>query len=116
MLQLRPVQMEILGRVTLKSGLLAHAHAVAPDVCAAVTSDELEAVVTYCMDRCAYYGIARPYDAARYLNLMLVFGPAFDEREDWAVEALAEPNPPGRMELLMDRALIQAAVPEEADA
>ena len=107
MLLIRAEQMSILARDSLVNQLIAHARDAAPEVCADMSAGHLRSVVDYCLEQCAHYGIARDYDILRYLNLMLVFGFTFDKDEPWAAAPLAFRNPAGRMELLMDRALMQ---------
>ena len=99
--------MRVLARHSLVNRLLLHAREVAPDVCAEMSVEHLRSVVAYCLGRCEFYGITRDYDILRYLNLMLVFGFTFDKEEPWAAAPLAFRNPYGRMDLLMDRALMQ---------
>jgi hypothetical protein len=107
MLLIRADQMRVLARRSLVNRLFLHARDVAPDVCAGMSAEHLRSVVDYCLDRCEHYGITRDYDVLRYLNLMIVFGFTFDKEEPWAAAPLAFRNPSGRMELLMDHALMQ---------
>ena len=107
--QIRSEQMAILRRENLRSRLYSHAREAAPKVCAQMTAEHVRAVVDHCLNRCRHYGITRSYDMMRYLNLMFVFGFAFDAELPWAANALAFPNPDGRVDLLMDRALRQKA-------
>jgi hypothetical protein len=107
MLQIRDDQMRLLARHSLVKSLISHAHNAAPEVCAALSTDHLRSIAEYCVRRCEHYGITREYDVLRYLNLMLVFGVTFDKDEPWAAGPLAFRNPAGRMDLLMDYALMQ---------
>src|SRR5262245_48493989 len=108
--------MQILAREHLTATLLGHARRAAPEVCAQTSLEHLDAVVTYCIHRCGYYGINREYDILRYLNLMLVFGVTFDRDQPWAAGPLAFWNPDSRMELLMDQALRQIPNSSETGA
>jgi hypothetical protein len=107
MLSIRADQMRVLARHSLVNRLFQHARDVAPDVCAEMSAGHLRSVVDYCLERCDHYAITRDYDVLRYLNLMLVFGFTFDKEEPWAAAPLAFRNPSGRMDLLMDHALMQ---------
>jgi hypothetical protein len=107
MLVIREEQRRILNREALANGLCAHARKVAPEVCAGITSGHLRSIVQYCLNRCKLYGLTRHYDIYRYLNLMLVFGFTFDQDQPWATRPLSFRNPAGRMDLLMDFALMQ---------
>lgn len=104
MLLIRAEQMAVLMHHSMRDRLFAHAREIAPKMCAPMSAGELRDVVDYCPGRCRHYGITRDYDVLRYLNLMLVFGFTFDADQPWAAQALAFPNPQGRVELLMDYA------------
>jgi hypothetical protein len=109
MLVIRDEQMRILARHSSVSSLLHHLRDVAPDGCAEMSPEQMRSIADYCLERCEHHGIKREYDILRYLNLMLVFGFNFDTEQAWAAAPLALANPSGRMELLMDYALMESA-------
>lgn len=112
MLLIRADQIRILARQSLNYRLLQHAREAAPGICAEMSADHLRSVVDYCLERCDHYGLTNDYDVFRYLNLMLIFGSTFDQDQPWAAAPLSFRNPNGRMDLLMDHALLQ----HQADA
>jgi hypothetical protein len=114
MLIIRPQQMALLTQQSMRNRLFRHANQSAPQLCAQMSAEELHAVIDYCLARCRHYGITGVYDVLRYMNLMLVFGFTFDVDQPWAAQPLAYPNPRGRMDLLMDHALISSRRMESA--
>jgi hypothetical protein len=95
---IRREQMRALSQITreaLVERLAAHLRKHFPDACAALGPEGLVALISEGLARAEKHGFHSNTDVARWLNLMVTFGRAFDEdpRLPWAAARLASDAP-----------------------
>ena len=82
---------------------------IIPEVCAAMTPEQVLESVRFALARCRSLGSDREVDVLQYLNLMYVFGFQF-EQLPWATRILTSSlHPQARMKWLCDQALYEAS-------
>ena len=98
-----------LGDAGTEGRALAHLRKCIPDVCESLTEAELRRIVRWGRSRSRGYGVEREADFFRYLNLMFMFGFAFDTdpKYSWASRTLNMQRPSrAKIDLLMDHAML----------
>lgn len=88
MLIVRTQQMNVLLAHRRLEKALRHARKFFPGKCTALGTVGLEVTVRSALDRAAYHGFTSLRDALQFVDLVLVFGPGFDDHLPWAREIL----------------------------
>lgn len=113
MLKLRPDQLQAFEQdltASFHSRMLVHLRRMFPKRTAAYNEDQLRILVDGGRQRAGRYGLVSERDVCKYIDLMIVFGPAFDREQPWAAEILQRhPCEPS----LKMRDLIAAATEQE---
>lgn len=99
---IRREQMRVLAEATTETfeeNVAAHLRAVWPDETEGMTEEVVRQWVRYAIEKGRRYEIETEFDVARFLDLMFLFDPGFDEdpRYPWAEEILNDPRLDGRM-------------------
>ena len=93
---------------TFEDNIMGHLRRVWTEETARMTDAELREWVRYGVDRGRHYGIEAELDVARFVDLMFLLDPRFDEDPmlPWASEILLDPALDGRrrVDALMERA------------
>ena len=122
MFMIRPAQMEVLARFNdagTEDRALRHLRKCIPDVCDSLSEAELRRIIRWGRSRSRGHGIEREVDFFRYLNLMFMFGFAFDTDPTypWAARTLSMDKPSrAKMDLLVDHAMLFCSRNAEARA
>ena len=106
MLVIRAEQMQALSKVQAKAfedRMVAHIQEFFPDHHAAMKEDGARELIHLGIERAARYGIIAERDVCMYIEMMIAFGPDYDEsaRLSWAGRMLRNPtytNPSEKME------------------
>lgn len=109
---IRREQMNVLAAASkeqFEENIMAHLRRVWPDDTASMSDDVLLQWVRYGVARGERYDIDTEFDVARFLDVMFLFDPQFDENPTlpWAAEILQAPHLDGRqrVDALMTRAM-----------
>jgi hypothetical protein len=120
MLVVRTAQLEALAASAerlFEERLVAHLEKFFPRPCAGLGEAGLRQLCREGIARARTYGLRSERDLCKYLNLMFVFGRAFDREQSWAAEILRLRSAPGqRMERLYAIALEKAREGKGLDA
>ena len=120
MLIVRSAQVEALAASAqrdFEERLTAHLKRFFPRPCAVLGEGGLRQLCRDGITRARTYGLRSERDLCKYLNLMLVFGHAFDREQPWAAEILQLGSAPSRrMERLYAVALERAGEQQRTDA
>lgn len=93
MLTVRDHQLQLMGDALHATAVRANVRRVAheaPRTFATLGEPEVESRVRAGMNRAARYEITRAWDVARFALMTALFGPDFDEREEWARKVLLD--------------------------
>lgn len=112
MLKIRAEQMEVFRQYMLRGFedlMVEHLNRYLPEKSAAVGEEGLRGLIRDGIEKARARGFTIEYDVSRYIALMLLLGPEFeeDERLPWAAEILADERLGGgrkTMDALYERA------------
>lgn len=94
MFKVRREQMQAYREAALRDfedRMVAHVERCFPQRLTALGAESVREVIRLGIERAAGHGIVTERDVCKFIDLMLVLGPTFDE-EPWAREILVEPN------------------------
>jgi hypothetical protein len=104
------------GLAELRATLTAQVRAAFPAQCAGLDAEALQALVADGMRRAAAHGLTLDRDLGTYVDLMIVFGPSFEDDPGcpWARPLLdaTHLSPSARLKASFEGALLALAVPD----
>ena len=113
MLQIRKEQTAVFenaSRIDFVNRMVVHIRKFFPDHYAALKEENTRQLIEYGIDRAATHGIVNECDVCKFTDLMIGFGPGFDEDPKcaWAAQILGDAtitNPSEKVDKLYDHGL-----------
>lgn len=100
------------GRVDFENRMVIHIRKFFPKHYAALEEEKTRQLIQFSIERAATHGIVNERDVCKFTDLMICFGPAFeqDPEHPWAAVILSDSEistPSGKVDALHDRGLAE---------